>query len=878
MKKPLFYPVLLAILASQTVSASASVYSFGGNCPSQGAWTQMALAQSQQIASAVQQLKNNPACKGIDSVVQNLNSATAVLQSPKDSQNREDRIESLPTEIDVLRKSVMEGGQINQNSSSMLLHKTIEAAGLSSQMPNNDSRGGTQSVIAKATQGLTKLFTTYAAPTQKGLQLISGVLQTLPQYDECLIGQPRQGLAIIGGAVKVAAAFSAAGEGVGNELGNALANITTMMRDRRFTAALRKVDENEFWFSMSCMMEGAAKNYCDAQNAQEILRYTQAQYQEAAKKNLKDRNNAGYDNPLEGYYLLVRELPVISAWLQQVQFGVSPKLASEASFKNKIWDQVTDLTKTVNSLNGYFNEQMLFMRELKDVPSKRNHLFNNILTPLINTMGGSGDSASSAQFFTTTVNPTLLPFYLIGRESVPEECRVTPAHSVPQTFDLWMKTGGVDGGFIKEFNDPEKLATTIQSRMNDIIAGASQKSSAYFRQRLVVDMPNLVNGTLTGQYMTVRKAFENVYNYLNRFEAKLKANADNPDANIDLAIIPSVRETKIKIKRFLRSYDKLRELGKKMIGTDDDTNPLMGQVNDAAREVIDTVFTEFNILFLKDTFLTTRLNTFIEKDFSMRIHTGLNMTGYQQDLLTITQKHLIDKLTEVHGLNPTNAQIDLARAQMINKRNLEVMEQTFGDTFYRVILQMKTVVAGAGTSGMQKALDEKFRQERSTVRSVAFMLPGYMGGGMFAWLFAGSAVRSAHPDLYTTENARNITGKDDKFGSVGQMQAMFCAQTLAFEGRERFADVCQGTVLKSYYSGLDVKALNGSSLDLRYDDYVAPGAASSYVKGKLVPGAKGRSRFDAGKNICAYNDFTIHNLVQWLKDQDKEMYSESVGL
>ena len=65
-----------------------------------------------------------------------------------------------------------------------------------------------------------------------------------------------------------------------------------------------------------------------------------------------------------------------------------------------------------------------------------------------------------------------------------------------------------DGNFIADFSDPDKLALTIQSRMNEIIAGASQKQSAYFRQRLVMDMPNLVNQTLTGQYMTVRKAFE----------------------------------------------------------------------------------------------------------------------------------------------------------------------------------------------------------------------------------------------------------------------------------------------------------------------------------------------------------------------------------
>ena len=44
-----------------------------------------------------------------------------------------------------------------------------------------------------------------------------------------------------------------------------------MLRDRRFTLALRKLDETQFWFSVSCLIESTIKNYCDAQEAQEIL-------------------------------------------------------------------------------------------------------------------------------------------------------------------------------------------------------------------------------------------------------------------------------------------------------------------------------------------------------------------------------------------------------------------------------------------------------------------------------------------------------------------------------------------------------------------------------------------------------------------------------
>ena len=104
---------------------------------------------------------------------------------------------------------------------------------------------------------------------------------------------------------------------------------------------------------------------------------------------------------------------------------------------------------------------------------------------------------------------------------------------------------------------------------------------------------------------------------------------------------------------------------------------------------------------------------------------------------------------------------------------------------------------------------------------------------------------------------------------------MLCAQTLAFENRGAFADVCKGTVLRSYYSGMDNKDGNNSNLDLRYDDYVTPASITPYARGKNPVKAKGTSHFDTGQNICAYNDFSLRNLVQWLKDQDKEMYQDS---
>jgi hypothetical protein len=128
------------------------------------------------------------------------------------------------------------------------------------------------------------------------------------------------------------------------------------------------------------------------------------------------------------------------------------------------------------------------------------------------------------------------------------------------------------------------------------------------------------------------------------------------------------------------------------------------------------------------------------------------------------------------------------------------------------------------------------------------------------WLFAGWMAKTSKPDLYQAPtNANHIIGRDDKFGSFARMQGMFCAQTLSFERRSQYFDLCQGTSVKSFYS-------NKPELDLQYNNYL-PDNSYSASKIKASPDL-------TGKNICAMNDFSIRNIVQWLKDQDEQVYGD----
>src|SRR4051794_27144339 len=101
MKKAQVLRVFLTVssMALWSSPVRAGVYSFGGGCASMGAWSQAALNQTDTIIRIAESLKDNPNCKGLESVIPKLESAKTALQMPQDQEKRADRLESIPKEI-----------------------------------------------------------------------------------------------------------------------------------------------------------------------------------------------------------------------------------------------------------------------------------------------------------------------------------------------------------------------------------------------------------------------------------------------------------------------------------------------------------------------------------------------------------------------------------------------------------------------------------------------------------------------------------------------------------------------------------------------------------------------------------------------------------
>jgi hypothetical protein len=836
----------LALVAS--AAAQAGVYSFGGACASLGSWSQAALTQTQTIIQIAETLKDNPDCKGIESIIPKIQIAQQQLGSAPGEEQRVDRIESIPTEITALRNFAVASPELKGDVLKLLASRTMEGASLAAEAGGVAGAAAPLAAAGPAgaiAVGVQQLQTRMRRASLTGVEMLNQAMMVLPSFDRCLIGRPNQGLAMLGAAVKLSAAFVSSEDGVASKMGDTIANLVTMLRNRKFTKVLRNLDETQFWLSMSCLMETTAQSYCAARDARTILNYGMGQ--------MKASQAAKEGNPLEGYYVLSHDVPIVSDWLQKIQFGITPKLSTDATFKNRVWADVTNLITETNALRGLYSEQMLTYSTLQDAPSKRASLMKLIRNLTGRLLGNVEAGESQINFFTMTVIEEMIPFKLIGLQAIPPECATNEEGKFVMPWDLWMQNGG---NFQPQFNDPDALARIIGQQLEELISSALTKASLYFQQRMIVDMPNLVSESVTSQTVTVVQSLTAIEKYLAGLEKKIL------DSQDDLILVPNIRNTRARIRRVLKSYQGVRDIVTKLPEDPEQDAQLEDEIRDAYKKIIETAYDQFNILLQKDTFLSTRLGTFIHYDYAMRIKKGDDMTRYEEDVLKVSGKDLLGRILNINNSHPTMAMNDLSAAQVVNKRNLRDIEQLFKDSLYPVIQELDSIVKGYNPNDLGRQLQFASRTFRDSFEHAVGDRPDPFKIGLgYLWAFNETVKthrRQVMPAyrrfLWSTiypfgvSQHKPFASSDDEFGSFDQFRAKLCTQTLAFEDRKYFAQVCKGAVLKSAFQVEQAKAA-GFELDVRYDRFLNDNTRFSPVK---------------SDSVCAFHNYSRRNLVYWL--------------
>ncbi len=798
----------------------ATPYSFGGSCSSQGSWTAAALAQTSTIKNVITALKDDPNCKGIETVVNQLQTVESSFGAPEQKDDSPVKVahwEGLPADIHALRSLGSISTSRTKDVLSLLMGKTLDNAVLSQY------------------KGLAIRSDRVA---RTGIRFVNQTLDVLPNFNRCLVNRPNQAVALMGGILKLTSAFASSGENVVGDLGNTLSKLATFMRDNKFTKALAGLDEAELWMSMSCLTETTTEAYCSARDNLMLLNY--------AKQNEVLMNESEIENgSLEGYFILIREVPIISRWLQKVQFGAKPRFVSDTIPKNSTIASFATFQQAQYLLVAKYEQSMDLIRNEPD-NDKKKLLIHKMIFDLADAINDGSEEGQRMNFYNQAIGRDLVPFYLIGRNKIPDEC----LGRMPMAPSDYMKGDGIPR--LPEFSDPMDLAQKIGDRLNLLNEEAAVTAGRVYQNRVIVDYQNLVDETVSGQTIDVYQSLQHISSYLGKLIKNIQESRKN------LIQLASIVDTKKRVDDVLAVYKQIEEKVstylemKEEINTDADKSMFENSI--AKDQELKALYPKlvliaaekFNVPIQKDSFLPQRIATYVQKDFALKIQDKKNITQDQQEILITATEGIIGRLNSAYKQNPNDVVQDLTKAQIVNKKNIDTIEEIFGDNIVDAIQKTKSISEGEQSVARNKV--------RDSIKPFTDMIYYSL------WL---DKIKTPK----TTIN-RNKT-QEDANGSFGKFRSMLCIQAMAFKDQSKFRALCEGVKLEPYMylTEKDARTLNilKDQLSVDYD--------KSLIEKMSYLSNHGKNSM-RDMNICAYRNYRRANYAYWLiKDFSSNRFS-----
>lgn len=765
-----------------------SPYSFGGACGSQGAWTQNALAATQSLRKITLKLKNDSNCTSLGTSLQAalLNLESNVQSSASDKKSA--RLSQIPQELSALRNFAADSPQNQKNVLKLMMDTSIEGATLSAQV--NQENGS-------AANRLMDLGGRVSAGTKTGIQLLNQVVDDLPQLNECLIGDGAMALgSFLSSTVKVASAFSSSGEeSTGSQLASTISKLTSFARNSKFSKILRKLNQQEFLTSMSCLVELTSESYCQAREGMSLFKTSMKSLK--IKKTESNTNTA--TNPYTGYYVLNTHVPNITKWMQKIQVGVDPKLPTDAEFQNKINQEVTDFFKSVKTLLGDYNSSIITIKTLTTLEQKQNAVLKLlILTSDRMTSEHNSGGGNRQNFFTMAKNEIKIPFFLIGIDTVPDQVAGKQANMQAMPYDQWLMN---NFSSIPAFNDPIALAETIRINMNILIKEANIATIEYFNRWYIVDKQALVNESITDVNYTVKDSLKVIQKYLELAKARIVSYKG------DASAIPIIVDTQLRIKNVLNAYANIESLGQKWKNFDSVDKISLEEIQASAdmyEKLINTVYEQFNVMTSKSGFLANRMVTFVYKDYDLLIKNNVDFTPFQRDLFIAQGMAAFDRMMQLYNGNPANIQSDLNMALRINGGNLDALEMLLKDSMVGTIAGLKLQIERNADSSVNPI--PFFNSIRRLLADMdkGFTVHGSRGKYTFDKdmpLIYAPWYWLKHSDRYPLFSSDDTTSsQQSEFSDAVAVRAQLCIQSLAFTDEGPFEDLCRGTVLKNPFN------------------------------------------------------------------------------
>jgi hypothetical protein len=870
-------------------------YFFSGPCASQGVWTQQALNHTNRIRQVAIQLEKDPNCKATASSMQDLlrgmdeNLKNAEMGGSGSSQQTLGKLNSLPQEIGALRSFMADSpGGVKTGLLQTMMQKAVEFSTLTAEVGGQSSASAIGTATNPQAALLLSLEKRMQVATTTGLKIFNGVIDTVAADKQCLTGS--QGGQFLSAAAATLASFAASGQSqIGNDLATAVSKVGRLGRDLKFSKVFKTLNKIEFMNSMSCLTEITSESYCSARDGL----YLYQEMNKQMKQDAIDRQNkikAGKDPsaPLAGYYILTQQLPLITNWLQRVQIGVDPKLSTDATFQIKILDNVNLFFISVKRLQGLFNEQVTFIRGLKDPVAKKFKLIE-LVTALDSALTGGVQNASS-EFFTASVQAIEIPFRLLGIAVPPE---MFGANST-MTFDRWIQNSS-NYASIPNSSNPDVLADSVGQNLDRIVEAAKESAVVYYNRFFVVDKASIALDALLGTNYTIKESLIAIDQYLGRLQKRIS------NGKGEQGFIPSIIETRAKIGRIMAKFRDIQQVAEEMKNA---PKKLPVALIEKARKVhadfVNEVYVQFEVLLGKSGWLANRLSRIVYYDYSMMLRNGLDLSPYFKELYYVTGFAAYDKMVAMANGGPGIVESDLKSALRANIDNISALEILFKDNLVAMIREQK-LIADQTTKAIKECggLIPKNKPFESLNKKTQDNLTSEVAGCMKRYEITPSKVlKDAYKSSFN-EGYQSMPGEstsqifrlprglwtalkgqwemepkystpgllkslfnpnrekisfDDEGGSSRYLTARMCVQALAFNDLKSFWHLCKDTTLESDFN---------LPLETTQFKNVKPDYFQVNFKNKAYESVD-RPDLNHSKRICAFRDFFRRNQVLYL--------------
>ncbi len=886
----IFIHFLILSLSTQVHATSF----FNGTCTSQGDWVSSALSQSETILSAMQELRNDPNCSGIETVIQNFEPVMTNSGGAPQTVGPLMEVRKLSREISDLRMMAKDGNASFRGQVMDVLMNRV-----SSEAEQKATLNGSNLSVKNAAQSFDTVSKRTAIALDTFAKGVNETLKSLPKLESCFNNRPNQGLAITSGIIRLMGAFIDGGEGVTSRFGTLVSSYVSFARNKEFAKRMSQINEKEYWASLSCLIESSAEAYCSAKDAHAIL--------DDQKERRKEDRQADPLNPksqLRGYHILVRELPKISHWLQTVLNGLRPQMQSQADFQESVVESMNNLIKDKLALEGTYAQELLTYKQTyansssTNIDSAKRAGVLKVVETLVHIMYGR--SRDGAQNFFIKVRPLEKAYFFLLGMPYPEELQDPKANMPPMMF----LERNLDK--IPELKNPDIAILKIEDKIEEMLSEAMVYGTNYFTTWFIPDPTKVVDEALAQAPPNVFQSFKNINNYLDSVIIFYLKNRDRrvkeleqqiSDLSIEVlndktkygelnrakkvyqyfkspTVYASIIDTRKRISLVLNKFNERDNLLNKIVipkieifiqddGTinDDFFNEMLSskecvdtpfpenegtcnqdyteQIMLIDRNLLEVAFDQFNAMLQRDTFLTNRFFGYIIAEYMERIQSGDEEDLYLRDLLTVTGKNIIDKLVSINRLNPNNARLDLSQAMPINFENLEAIEQLFADDLKLAICKITARIGGTNNATKLCGIYEKKQKRDCRMNGRGNRSKNCSKGSNAGILNESTFKFGSRTDLIT---------KDDEFGYYNQLRAKYCIQALAFPSRwVEFKDLCEETQLISQFT--EEAEYDEVKVNYSFDEYLNQSTTS--------------------ERVCALRDYIRRNEVFWLLNSNQ---------